>query len=90
MNKVCAFTEGNQARKNGIRFQDNPYGKAGEDGYRSGGLSDVSEMVIEQNKIINEQLKLGNIDQMQAAELQKAYTLLAMEAMRNIITKLGE
>ena len=66
------------------------YGRAGEDGYRSGGLKDVSAKIIAQNKAINEQLKLGKIDATQAMELQKAYTLMAMEAMRNIITQLGE
>ena len=66
------------------------YGREGADGYRSGGLKDVSARIISQNKAINEQLKAGKIDATQAAELQKAYTLMAMEAMRNIITQLGE
>jgi len=66
------------------------YGRAGQDGYRSGGLKDVSAKVIAQNKAINEMKKLGKIDDAQAMELQKAYTLLAMETMRNIITQLGE
>ena len=50
----------------------------------------MSAKVIAQNKAINEMKKLGKIDDAQAMELQKAYTLLAMETMRNIITQLGE
>lgn len=64
------------------------YGKRGENGVRSGGLLWASKYVIAKEKEKRALLKAGKITDLEASMIERGYTLIAHQAMTNVISQI--